>query len=559
MRLVEPLVLGGATAPSRVVFGPHETNLGDGRALSERHVAYYERRAAGGAGVIVVEEASVHGSDWPYERCPLATECGDGWRSVAEACHRHGSLVIAALGHAGGQGSSAYSQAPLWAPSRVPEVNTREVPKAMEAADIAAVVRGFADAAALAVRSGCDGVEINAGQFSLIRQFLSGLTNQRGDEWSDRLRLARDVLEAVRASIGDAVLGLRLSCDELAPWAGIVPEAGAELAAELGGLVDYITVVRGAIFSAAATRPDGHVGAGFNLDLVAMVRAAVTAAHGDRVAVIAQGSIVEVSMAEAALVEGRCDGVEMTRAQIADADLVAKLRADTPEQIRPCILCNQTCMVRDARNPIITCVVDPRSGHETTDPAEPTGRTDAVPDPSRRLTVVGAGPAGLEAARVAALGGWSVRLLERSDVVGGMTSVAARGHGRERFSTFVDWLQAECVRSGVTIELGTEVSAADIADPHAPVIVATGSAQRSFEYAVTRGAIVVSAADQAWAKMSKEALSVTWCLKSDSSWLRHIARNCTSGSWSPKEGSVISYWIPVFPKLRASWPDFSHG
>ena len=495
MRLVEPLVLGGTTAPSRVVFGPHETNLGDGRALSERHVAYYERRAAGGAGVIVVEEASVHGSDWPYERCPLASECGDGWRSVAEACHLHGSLVIAALGHAGGQGSSAYSQAPLWAPSRVPEVNTREVPKSMEAADIAAVVRGFADAAALAVSSGCDGVEINAGQFSLIRQFLSGLTNQRGDEWADRSRLAREVLEAVRASIGDAVLGLRLSCDELAPWAGIVPEAGAELAAELGGLVDYITVVRGAIFSAAATRPDGHVGAGFNLDLVAMVREAVAAAHGDRVAVIAQGSIVEVSMAEAALVEGRCDGVEMTRAQIADADLVAKLRADAAERIRPCILCNQTCMVRDARNPIITCVVDPRSGHELTDPAEPTGRTDVAPDPSRRLTVVGSGPAGLEAARVAALGGWSVRVLERSDRVGGMTSVAARGHGRERFSTFVDWLAAECARSGVTIELCTEVSAADMADPHAPVVVATGSTRRPFEYTVGRGAIVVTAAD----------------------------------------------------------------
>ena len=495
MRLVEPLVLGGTTAPSRVVFGPHETNLGDGRALSERHVAYYERRAAGGAGVIVVEEASVHGSDWPYERCPLASECGDGWRSVAEACHLHGSLVIAALGHAGGQGSSAYSQAPLWAPARVPEVNTREVPKSMEAADIAAVVRGFADAAALAVSSGCDGVEINAGQFSLIRQFLSGLTNQRGDEWADRSRLAREVLEAVRASIGDAVLGLRLSCDELAPWAGIVPEAGAELAAELGGLVDYITVVRGAIFSAAATRPDGHVGAGFNLDLVAMVREAVAAAHGDRVAVIAQGSIVEVSMAEAALVEGRCDGVEMTRAQIADADLVAKLRADAAERIRPCILCNQTCMVRDARNPIITCVVDPRSGHELTDPAEPTGRTDVAPDPSRRLTVVGSGPAGLEAARVAALGGWSVRVLERSDRVGGMTSVAARGHGRERFSTFVDWLAAECARSGVTIELGTEVSAADMADPHAPVVVATGSTRRPFEYTVGRGAIVVTAAD----------------------------------------------------------------
>src|ERR1700733_10303928 len=97
--LVEPVPVAGRTAPSRVVFGPHETNLGRGRAVSDRHVAYYELRAAGGAGIVFTETASVHPSDWPYERAPLAEACGPGWSSVAEACHPYGTLVLAGLGH----------------------------------------------------------------------------------------------------------------------------------------------------------------------------------------------------------------------------------------------------------------------------------------------------------------------------------------------------------------------------------------------------------------------------------------------------------------------------
>src|SRR5439155_23004074 len=118
MRLTEPVTLAGRAASSRVMFGPHETNLGHGRALSPRHVAYYQRRAAGGAGVIVTEVASVHACDWPYERAPLAADCQDGWHRIAAACQPAGSLVLAGLGHTGLQGSSAYSQAALWAPSR---------------------------------------------------------------------------------------------------------------------------------------------------------------------------------------------------------------------------------------------------------------------------------------------------------------------------------------------------------------------------------------------------------------------------------------------------------
>lgn len=478
--LLDPFPIGSITAPNRVVFGPHETNLGRGRSISDRHVAYYERRAAGGAGVIVVEEASVHPSDWPMERAPLAADCADGWAEVVEACRPHGAVVLAALGHSGGQGTSHWSQRELWSPSRVPEVNTREVPKWMEADDIEAVIEGFADAARLAMSSGCDGVDVNAGQFSLVRQFLSGLTNQRDDEWGeDRTLFARRVLAAVRAAVGPGgAVALRLSCDELAPWAGITPEMAAELAPSLvvdgdgdgTPIVDLLTVVRGSIFSAGATRPDGHTPVGFNLELTRSVRSAVRSAVGDAVAVVVQGSMVDVDQAEWAITDGAADGVEMTRALIADADLPAKVRAGTPERIRPCVLCNQACQVRDNRNPIVTCILDPRSGHETEDPGIP-----SLPQTSTGLDVLvaGGGPAGLESARVAALLGHSVELAEASDRLGGALRTVSLLPGRERFARFADWLESECRTLGVEVRVGAAVDD-DGASVTSRVVAATG-------------------------------------------------------------------------------------
>lgn len=487
MHLLTPLQVGSRTVRNRLMFGPHETNLGRRRAISERHVAYYRRRAAGGAGLVVTEEASVHPSDWPYERAPLAADCGAGWAAVAEACHAEGATVVAAIGHAGGQGSSAYSQAPLWAPSRVPEVNSREVPKWMEKGDVLAVIAGFAAATRVALDAGVDGVEVNAGQHSLVRQFLSGLTNHRDDEWgADRSRFAREVLGAVRAEAGDGVVGLRLSCDELAPWAGITPEAATRLAATLAPFVDYLVVVRGGIYTVAATRPDGHTPPGFNRDLTAAVRAAL----GGAVPVYWQGSVVDPAEAEAGLAAGVCDGVEMTRAQIADPDLAAKLEQAAPEQVRPCILCNQTCMVRDPRNPLVTCVVEPSAGHETEDPPV------ISREPQRgagELLVVGAGPAGLECARVAALGGRAVRVVDRRELAGGAVPVAAMASGRERFVAITTWLEAECRRLAVAIELGRAVGADDVA-AHRDVVLATGARAATPAYWIEAGAVVVTAA-----------------------------------------------------------------
>lgn len=479
MRLLEPLTLGALTAPSRVMFGPHVTNLGTvDRRFTARHTAYYERRARSGCGVVVIEGASVHESDWPYERAPLAAIASEGWAEIAAAVHAHGALAIAALDHAGGQGSSAYSQRELWAPSRVPEVNTREVPKWMEADDIAAVLAGFASAAAAAVAAGCDGVELNAGQHSLIRQFLSGLTNHRDDEWgSDRTNFARQVIAAVRAAVGAAVVGLRLSCDELAPWAGITPEMAPGIAAELVGAgLDYIVVVRGSIFSVEKTRPDFHEPTGHNIDVCRAVSAAIGG-----VPVFLQGSVIDPGQAEWALTDGVCDGVEMTRAQIADPELVAKLRAGEAARVRPCLRCNQTCQVRDARSPVVTCVAEPTSGRETEDPDwyAPTQRP-------RDVLVVGAGVAGLEAARVAAWRGHRVRLVERTDRVGGVAAVTGPG------GPLVEWLAADCAAAGVAIELGADHTSAR---PGEVVIQATGGLPGRRAYAMEEGALVVDVLD----------------------------------------------------------------
>ena len=363
----------------------------------------------------------------------------------------------------------------------MPEVASREVPKWMEADDIVAVIDGFVAAATAAVDAGCDGVEINAGQHSLVRQFLSGLTNQRGDEWgADRLHFARTVITAVRAAVGaEHVVGLRLSCDEIAPWAGITPEMAPPIAADLVAAgVDYVVVVRGSIFSIEQTRPDFHQPAGFNVGLASAVAAAV------EVPVVLQGSVVDVGQAEWAVGgyddPASCAAVEMTRAQIADPDLVAKLRAGQPERIRPCTRCNQTCQVRDARNPIVTCIGEPTSGRETEDPDW------YVPARAPRdVAVVGGGPAGLETARVAATRGHRVVLVERAAELGGLAAVA--GPNRP----LVDWLAAEVGRLGVDVRTGT----ADGADGSTAVVQCTGSVAGVREYEVAAGAVVIDVAD----------------------------------------------------------------
>ena len=472
--LFAPLPLGGKTASNRLVFAAHQTNFATHNRFTERHVAYYETRAAGGAGTIVLEGSVVHPSDWPYEYAIFGYEAAvvDGYRQVADALHRHGTLVLAHLTHSGMQGSSHYSQLPLWAPSPVPEVNSRELPQVMDAGDIAAVIEGFQQAARYARDGGLDGVELNAGQDSLIRQFLSPLTNQRNDDYGgsldNRLRFARQVIKSVREELGrGAVVGLRLSGDEHAPWAGIKPEDAVEIARCLAsdGLIDFISVTSGSIYTSHLTRPGLYQPPGFAVPLAAGIKAAVA------LPVFAQGSIVDPEMAAALLADGKADAVEMTRALIADPDLPRKWRESHADDIRPCLLANQDNLIGLVQNPRLSCANNPAAGYEREAEFAPLKRARTP----HRVLVVGGGPAGLEAARVAALRGHRVTLYEREPRLGGAVRLAAAAPGRERLALAVDWLERQVRKLEVEIHTGVEMTAEQVGQ-EAPdaVIVAVG-------------------------------------------------------------------------------------
>ncbi|MEQ3550327.1 NAD(P)-binding protein [Pseudonocardia nematodicida] len=523
-----------------MLFGPHETNLGNAaREITDRHVAYYAARAAGGAGLVVVEPASVHRSDHPYAYAPAAFGAGDpsraspdpgassrpdalripaeirlsgscrspepdeaylggdrpgtddpvrgdlapGWAAVVAACRPHGALVLAGLAHAGAQGSTAHSGHPLWGPSPVPDAVSRETPVALDRVGIDAVVRGFADAARSAVDNGVDGVEISAGQHSLLRQFCSGLTNHRADRYGrDRSLLLREVLAAVREAIGpEPLLSLRLCVDEFAPWAGITPDDGLALARQVAPRVDLLVPVVGSGLSVGATRPDLHTPEAFLRARCAEVRRAVDGAA----LVVLAGSVASPSLAEKALSCGDADIVEMTRAQVADPDLVALVRAGTPERIRPCTLSHALAAARDPRNPVVGDELEPRAGHETTDP-EIAERT-IVARTAAPVLVVGGGPAGLEAARTLALRGHPVVLHERADRLGGMLHAAAVLPGRARMALPIAWWQRELARLGVGVRLGSAVDDEMVAAAQQrgeTVLSATGSRAASVEYPV---------------------------------------------------------------------------
>ncbi|GAA4747763.1 NAD-binding protein [Actinomycetospora chibensis] len=457
--LADPVLLGVRTAGSRVLFGPHVTNLADPRrprALGADHVEHYRARAAGGAGLVVTEVASVVADDHPYEYAPLAADCAEGWAAIADACRPYRTLVLAGLGHAGGQGSSAYTRGPLRAPSAVPDPASGEVPAVLDADGITAVVSGFAQAAAAAVTAGCDGVEIQAGQHALLRQFLSGLTNRRDDAYgADRGLLLAEVLGAVRDAVGaEALVGLRLAVDELAPWAGVTPGTARTALERVAGLVDLVVPVRGSALSVGATRPDAHTPPGFLRPLLAELRV-------PGVAMVLAGSVVDASDAESALASGDADVVEMTRAQLADADLVALVRAG--EGPRPCVLTNQECRARDVRNPRVSCTV-----------AAPEVPERVVARRADPVLVVGAGPAGLEGARTLARAGCPVRVVERADTAGGLLRWVAGLPGRERFARLVDWYTGELSALGVDLAFGVDAEV----PASGRVLLATGGVDR---------------------------------------------------------------------------------
>ncbi|TQF68895.1 mycofactocin system FadH/OYE family oxidoreductase 2 [Rhodococcus spelaei] len=464
--------IGPRTVRNRVVFTAHLTNAAVDGLPSDQHVAYYEARAEGGAGLIITEEHCVHPTDWPYEKVirGYRPEVVEGYRRITTAVHAHGAVILAQLNHNGGQGSGMYSELPLLAPSPVPDPLFREVPRAVDRADIAELVAGYATVARHCRLGGFDGVELQCSQSSIIRAFLSPETNLRtdcyGGSLGNRARFLLEVVDAVRAELGpDLVLGVRLTGEESIEG-GIHLDEAVEVAAmvEATGRVDYVNT---SIGMATATlhliEASMAVPPGYSLFIPSAIRQRIS------LPVVGVGRFTDPEQADRALAEGHCDLVGVVRGQIADPDFAAKAAAGQPQDIRTCLSCNQECIGRVGMNRWLGCVENPEAGRESVPLPAPRRR-------GRRVVVVGGGPAGLQAAATAARRGHEVTLYERAENTGGQVIVAASAAGRAEFGVLVRNLEHECTRLGVRLRTGVTVDAAFVRalEPEV-VIVATGA------------------------------------------------------------------------------------
>jgi 2,4-dienoyl-CoA reductase-like NADH-dependent reductase (Old Yellow Enzyme family) len=380
-----------------------------------------------------------------------------------------GALAFLQLAHNGGVNHGAWSRLPAWAPSHVP--NYHEAPKPLEIEEIRELVAAFAACARNAAAGGFDGIEVHGGHGYLIHEFLSPRSNRRDDAYGgsleNRMRFGIEVLTAVRdATAGRLTVGLRLVGDEELGPRGLSAEDAAEIGArfEALGLVDFLNVSIG-LSGVGMVRP-AYSPHGLGVYAARAVKRAVRG-----VPVFAVHRILTPAEAEAILASGDADAVTVVRALIADEDWAEKAHAGRAGEIRACTGCNQGCYGNLLQGLPVTCATNPAVGREETLGRATLSRARAA----KRVVVVGGGPAGLEAAWVAAARGHQVLLLERDSELGGKVRLAASLPGRAELAGFAAWRAGECERRGVEIRLGVQVLAEDVLAlaPDA-VVVATG-------------------------------------------------------------------------------------
>jgi 2,4-dienoyl-CoA reductase (NADPH2) len=469
--LLAPLDLGFTTLPNRVVMGSMHVGLEDRPKHLSRLAEFYAERARGGVGLIVTGGFAPNRTGWllPLAGKVTTTREADRHREITGAVHDHGGRIALQILHAG-----RYAYHPMSASaSRSKSPITPFAAREMSSREVRTTVDDFARSAELARRAGYDGIEIMGSEGYLINQFLAPRVNKRRDEWGGtadkRRRFPVEIVRKARAAVGDDfIIVYRMSLLDLV---------------DDGQTWDETTALAKDVEAAGATLINTGIGwheARVPTIVTSVPRAAftwVTAKLKPEVSipVIASNRINMPETAEEVLARGDADLISMARPFLADAEWVAKAASDRSDEINTCIGCNQACLDHTFQKKIASCLVNPRAAHETVLTLSPTRR-------SKRIAVVGAGPAGLAAATAAAERGHSVELFEAADEIGGQFQLARRIPGKEEFAETLRYFTRRLEVTGVKVHLSHAVTAAELVDARwDEVVLATGVTPRSVE------------------------------------------------------------------------------
>lgn len=493
--LLQPFQLKHLTLKNRLMITSHEPAYPEDGMPKERYRAYHAERArAGVALTMTAGSASVSRDSPPVFNNILAWKDEVvGWmKALTDACHDHGCAVMIQLTHLGRR--TRWDKAdwlPVVSAGHEREPSHRAFPKRAEDWDIARIITDYADAAERMKAAGLDGIELEA-YGHLMDQFWSPLTNDLdapyGGSLENRLRFTFDVLEAIRERCGaEFLVGVRYTADEDVPG-GLTKQDGLEISHRLkdSGMVDFLNVVRGHIDTDAALTdviPVQGMRSAPHLDFAGEIRAAT------RFPTFHAAKIQDVATARHAIASGKLDMVGMTRAHMADPHIVAKIMRGEEDRIRPCVGANY-CLDRIYQGGMALCLHNPATGRELEQPHE-----IARAESRRKVVIVGAGPAGLEAARVAACRGHEVIVHEAAPQAGGQVRLTALTPRRAEMMQLIQWRLSECDRMGVTIRYNSVADAGTVRDD-APdvVIVATGGLPHT-EVLADGNDLVVSAWD----------------------------------------------------------------
>jgi 2,4-dienoyl-CoA reductase-like NADH-dependent reductase (Old Yellow Enzyme family) len=473
--LFEPITIKETTIRNRIMSTGHDTMLPTDGVVNDQLVAYHEARAAGGVGLIVLQVSGIHETAQYTTHMLMATEDRsiEGYRQVADAIHRHGATVFAQVFHPGREILEApEGMAPVaYAPSVSPNERFHVMPRPLSRRVIGEIVSGFGDAARRMWSAGIDGVEIVASHGYLPSQFLNPRVNRRDDEYGgsleNRLRLLREIMADIRSKTPESfIMGLRISGNEMDHEGLSEDESLAAIEALAEGL-DYVNVIAGTSSSAGGAIhivPPMTVKNAYVAPYAAKVRERV------RIPVFVAGRINQPQEAEAILASGQADVCGMTRAMISDPEMPNKAREGRTDDIRACIGCNQACIGHFQKGIPISCIQHPQTGREII------FKSLKLASQSKRVMVVGGGPAGMKAAVTAAARGHEVTLFEAEERLGGQALLAQLLPGRAEFGGLVTNLLRELELSQVQIRKGVRVdrSLIEQLDPDA-IIVATGA------------------------------------------------------------------------------------